>query len=195
MIPLKTIPWQSDAWTRALADAITDPRALLERLELDATSTSISRRISRCACRVSFVERMRVGDPADPLAAAGAAAGEPSAISHRVIRAIRSDEAPATLAPGVIQKYTGRVLLIAAPACAVHCRYCFRRTFPYADHQQAVAFPSLAAVERDTRHHRSDFVRRRSADAEGRAAAPSRRRGSTPSRTCGESASTRVCRS
>jgi L-lysine 2,3-aminomutase len=42
------------------------------------------------------------------------------------------------------------VLLIAAPACAVHCRYCFRRTFPYADHQQAVAFPALAAVERDS---------------------------------------------
>ena len=33
--------------------------------------------------------------------------------------------------PGLIHKYHGRVLLIASPACAVHCRYCFRRHFPY----------------------------------------------------------------
>jgi len=31
-----------------------------------------------------------------------------------------------------LQKYRGRVLLTAAPHCAVHCRYCFRRHFDYA---------------------------------------------------------------
>jgi EF-P beta-lysylation protein EpmB len=35
------------------------------------------------------------------------------------------------MAPGVLQKYSGRVLLIAAKSCAVNCRYCFRRAFPY----------------------------------------------------------------
>jgi len=35
--------------------------------------------------------------------------------------------------PGVLHKYHGRVLLMATGACAVHCRYCFRRHFPYAE--------------------------------------------------------------
>ena len=35
-------------------------------------------------------------------------------------------------ARGLLQKYRGRVLLTAAPHCAVHCRYCFRRHFDYA---------------------------------------------------------------
>lgn len=42
-------------------------------------------------------------------------------------------DAAATIAPGVIHKYKGRVLLIATGACPIHCRYCFRRHFPYSD--------------------------------------------------------------
>jgi len=37
--------------------------------------------------------------------------------------------------PGLLHKYAGRVLVVATGACAVHCRYCFRRHFPYADHR------------------------------------------------------------
>src|SRR5262249_24995289 len=37
----------------------------------------------------------------------------------------------------------------AAPSCAVHCRYCFRRAFPYDDHRQPVALPALTEIERD----------------------------------------------
>ena len=147
MIPLKTIPWQSDAWTQALADAITDPRALLARLELDADNVDFAPDFPLRVPR-SFVERMRMRDPSDPLLRQVL----PITIERDSVPGYSSDplgEEAATLAPGVIQKYRGRVLLIAAPACAVHCRYCFRRTFPYADHQQAIAFPSLSAVERD----------------------------------------------
>ena len=148
MIPLKTIPWQSDAWTRALAEAITDPRVLLERLELTHVDVDPA---PDFPLRVphSFVDRMRVGDPT--IRCCGRfcrCAAEREVAPGYTIDPL--GEAAATLAPGVIQKYQGRVLLIAAPACAVHCRYCFRRTFPYADHQQAVAFPSLASVERDS---------------------------------------------
>ena len=39
--------------------------------------------------------------------------------------------------PGVIHKYAGRALLIATGSCAVHCRYCFRRHFPYAEETAA----------------------------------------------------------
>ena len=41
-------------------------------------------------------------------------------------------------APGLLQKYSGRALLISTGACAVHCRYCFRREFPYADSDRGV---------------------------------------------------------
>ncbi|HEY4555668.1 MAG TPA: KamA family radical SAM protein, partial [Lysobacter sp.] len=40
---------------------------------------------------------------------------------------------------GVIRKYRGRALLIATGSCAVHCRYCFRRHFPYAEETAAAA--------------------------------------------------------
>lgn len=40
-------------------------------------------------------------------------------------------DSAATLRPGVLQKYHGRALLVVSPACAIHCRYCFRRHFPY----------------------------------------------------------------
>ncbi|MBV1959550.1 MAG: EF-P beta-lysylation protein EpmB [Pseudomonadales bacterium] len=50
-------------------------------------------------------------------------------------------------APGLIHKYFGRVLLIASSACAIHCRYCFRRHYPYQEnrfqrnqHQQALDY-------------------------------------------------------
>jgi len=42
-------------------------------------------------------------------------------------------DGPAICAPGLLRKYTGRALLIAHGACAVHCRYCFRRHFTYAE--------------------------------------------------------------
>lgn len=35
--------------------------------------------------------------------------------------------------PGLLHKYSNRVLLIASGACAIHCRYCFRRHFDYAE--------------------------------------------------------------
>jgi EF-P beta-lysylation protein EpmB len=38
----------------------------------------------------------------------------------------------AEVLPGLLRKYHGRALLIASGACAIHCRYCFRRHFPYA---------------------------------------------------------------
>ena len=58
-------------------------------------------------------------------------------------------ESSAAVDSGLLSKYAGRVLLIAAGACAVNCRYCFRRHFPYAQHRQGSSFPALEAVRRD----------------------------------------------
>ena len=59
------------------------------------------------------------------------------------------EEANAAAVPGLLRKYHGRALLVASGACAVHCRYCFRRHFPYGEHRQTSGFPALDAVRRD----------------------------------------------
>jgi L-lysine 2,3-aminomutase len=147
MIQPKPLPWQSDAWPRALADAITDARTLLERLSLDPNDVDV---VPHFPLRVpvSFVDRMRRGDRHDPLLKQVL----PTLAEREAAAGFSTDplnEASATRSPGIIQKYRGRVLLIAAPSCAVHCRYCFRRSFPYDEHRQPTAFPSLSDVEGD----------------------------------------------
>jgi EF-P beta-lysylation protein EpmB len=80
----------------------------------------------------SYVARMRKGDPADPLLRQVL----PTATEELETSGFRSDpvgDLDAMPVPGVIHKYHGRVLLITTGACGIHCRYCFRRHFPYGD--------------------------------------------------------------
>ncbi len=77
-----------------------------------------------------FVARMRPCDSADPLLRQVLPLGdELSGAAGFVVDPV-GDRA-SVKQPGLLQKYRGRVLLIATGACAVHCRYCFRRNFPY----------------------------------------------------------------
>ena len=57
----------------------------------------------------------------------------------------------ATLSPGLLQKYHGRALLVTTGACAVHCRYCFRRHFPYGEGPKGIDAwaPALQAIAED----------------------------------------------
>jgi EF-P beta-lysylation protein EpmB len=92
-----------------------------------------------------FVGRMRRGDPADPLLAQVLPRGPES---HRVdgFSADPLAERAALAAPALVRKYAGRALVLATGACAVNCRYCFRREFPYAD-SGATAAGLEAALE------------------------------------------------
>jgi len=65
------------------------------------------------------------------------------------------EERTALAAPGLIRKYRGRALLLVNGSCAVHCRYCFRREFPYADSGATVAkhAEALAALADDPSLH------------------------------------------
>ena len=147
MIPLAVRAWQPDDWSRELREAITDVRRLLARLRLDDDGVDVEPTF-RLRVPEAFLARMRAGDRRDPLLLQVL----PLAAENRAVAGFVADpleEARATRVPGLIQKYAGRALLIAAPSCAVHCRHCFRRAFPYAEHQQGVAFPQLTEVERD----------------------------------------------
>jgi len=141
-------------WQAELARAVTDPAELLALTGLTEEWLPAARAAAACfPLRVprGFIDRMGKGDPGDPLLRQVL----PLADELQVVPGFGSDpvgERTAMRAPGVLQKYRGRVLLTATGACAVHCRYCFRREFPY-DEANAAADrwrTSLSHVAADT---------------------------------------------
>jgi L-lysine 2,3-aminomutase len=122
-------------WQVALADLIRDPAELLEVLRLDPGLLPAARRAAeRFPLRVprQFVARMRPGDPSDPLLRQVL----PLDLEAEPTPGFTDDavgDADALVSTGLLHKYRGRALLVATGACAVHCRYCFRRHFPYDD--------------------------------------------------------------
>lgn len=117
-------------WQAALRDAVRDPAELARLLELPPAALATAPSSFPLLVPRSFVARMRKGDPADPLlrqilpdaaeTLAHSAFGPDPLAEHGLAR------------HGTIRKYPGRALLITTGACPVHCRYCFRREFPYA---------------------------------------------------------------
>ena len=159
MITASTPPRQLEPprWQQEMAAAITSLEDLAQALGLDPTAldaadapaqagrgTSIadgpgSRGANAAAAfrllvPASYVRRMRHGDPRDPLLLQVL----PSRHENDDSAGYGSDplgEREAMRAPGLLKKYEGRALLITTSACAIHCRYCFRREFPYTEHQ------------------------------------------------------------
>ncbi len=86
----------------------------------------------------SFLRRMQPGNPHDPLLLQvlplAAETNSPAEFTTDPL-----EEASAHRAPGLLQKYVGRALMISTGACAIHCRYCFRRSFPYGDEPRRLA--------------------------------------------------------
>ncbi|MEO8018878.1 MAG: EF-P beta-lysylation protein EpmB [Pseudomonadota bacterium] len=118
-----------------MTEAITQPEVLLAALGLDPGLLAGARAANESfALRVtpSFLSRMRPGDVNDPLLRQVLPLGD-ELIDAPGYEADPLEEHAALRAPGLLQKYAGRALLITTQACAIHCRYCFRREFPYAE--------------------------------------------------------------
>ncbi len=79
---------------------------------------------------LEFVSRMERGNPQDPLLLQVLPRSQESETALGFVRDPVGDQF-AEVMPGLLHKYEGRVLLIASGVCAIHCRYCFRRHFPY----------------------------------------------------------------
>jgi len=137
-------------WKRSLADSVGSIDELLRLLRLDRASLpALADTAGILPLRVprEYLARMRPGDPADPLlrqvlplAKEGRAAAGFSADPL--------DEHAAQRTPGLLTKFPGRSLLVVSGACAVHCRYCFRRHYPYAE--VGDWRPAVAEVAADT---------------------------------------------
>lgn len=143
------------AWQRELARAITTPDELIAALGLDGSLLAGARAgADTFGLRVtpSFLARMKRGDRNDPLL---------RQVLPLIEETERYDgyvpdplaEREYTRAPNLLQKYAGRALLITTQACAIHCRYCFRREFPYAGQQEGQGAArwsaALAAIASD----------------------------------------------
>ena len=116
-----------------LAQAISDPAQLLRALDLEPSlGCATSGRDFSLRVPQSYVARMRKGDRHDPLLRQVLPIVEEQAVAPG-FRYDAVGDLKAMTIPGLLHKYHGRVLLIATGACAIHCRYCFRRHFPYAD--------------------------------------------------------------
>ncbi len=135
MIPNTSELRQVPVWQSQLARAITDPAELLAAVGLGekwlppalAAARLFPLRVPR-----GFVARMRHGDPYDPLLRQVLPLAE-ECLTAEGFGTDPVGDLDAMAAPGVLHKYQGRVLLTVTGACAVHCRYCFRRHFPYTD--------------------------------------------------------------
>lgn len=116
-----------------------DPLELLGLLGLDDLAARLSpAAMAQFPLRVprGFVARMRHGDADDPLLRQVL----PLDDEERVVPGFGLDavgDGAARAGSGVIRKYRGRALLVATGSCAINCRYCFRRHFPYSDETAA----------------------------------------------------------
>ncbi len=127
------------SWQQQWRDSLRDPLELLEMLGLQAFSGRVSASAENAfGFRVprAFAAKMRHGDINDPLLRQVLPIGEEERDAPGYAFDAVGDLA-ARQAPGVLHKYRGRALLIASGSCAVNCRYCFRRHFPYAEETAA----------------------------------------------------------
>ena len=124
----------STCWKRELADAVRDPAELCRLLDLNpmlAAPAAVAGSSFPLLVPKGFIARMKPGDPADPLLLQVL----PRAEEAEEVTGFSADplaEQQSRRAGGLIQKYAGRALLLLTGGCAVNCRYCFRREFPYA---------------------------------------------------------------
>lgn len=129
------------SWQEAMKDAVRDASELCRLLDLPeeiAAAAKESSRQFRLFVPRGFMARMRVGDPTDPLLRQVLPlADEMADVPGFTVDPVRDDLAKRQ--PGLLHKYHGRVLLVATGTCAVHCRYCFRRHFPYDETPRSLA--------------------------------------------------------
>jgi len=123
-------------WQRQLAEAFSSVNDLCQHLQIDPSCLPLLPDFKDFPLRAprGFVDCMQKGNPDDPLLK------QVLPLQDELVYYPNYSHDPvgdlsAVAEAGVIHKYQGRVLLIATGGCAIHCRYCFRRHFPYSELQ------------------------------------------------------------
>jgi EF-P beta-lysylation protein EpmB len=132
-------------WVRELANSLSDPGELFRQLEIPnrdwpmarAGSAGLDTRPFPLKVPHSFVQRMETGNIHDPLLRQVLPLNEESEIAHGYSPDPLGEHS--TGQPGLLHKYRNRAVLTVKSGCAIHCRYCFRRHFPYAENNGSLS--------------------------------------------------------
>ena len=145
------------SWQTEIRQAVRTADELCRRLDLPsklAAAASSGAGEFPVFVPPSFLSRIRPGDPSDPLLRQVL----PVEAESQVTAGYSIDpvnDAAAKIESGILQKYAGRALLITTGACAIHCRYCFRRHYPYEEvpHSEAAWDQALSSIGADATIH------------------------------------------
>ena len=142
--------FEHQSWQQQLSTAWRSASALLKRLQIASDEVELANSEFPLLVPESFVRRMRPGDPLDPLLRQVLPIGAEEVHSNGFVSDPVGDLA-SRRAPGLLQKYVGRALLIATGTCAIHCRYCFRRNYPYQEEPRTLEDwqPALDTIRAD----------------------------------------------
>ncbi len=128
-------------WHKSLAQAIRDPKELISRLNLpDNLLEPALQTVQLFPLMVplSFLNRMELSNPEDPLLKQVL----PIDAENKTVPGFKPDavgDLQVRTTPGILHKYHGRALLMVSGTCAINCRYCFRRHYPYGDEPRTLA--------------------------------------------------------
>ena len=126
-------------WKAELSNCVSSIDELLNQLGLKPKDLNTTEQAaSKFPIKVPqpFVQLMEYGNPNDPLLKQVL----PITSELQVDSNFSTDpvgESSFNPVPGIVHKYRNRVLMIISPNCAINCRYCFRRHFPYDDNRQS----------------------------------------------------------
>ena len=127
-----------DSWQTQLQQVITSIDTLLALLQLRPEQVNYCARANddfALKVPMAFARRMRVGDPRDPLLLQVLARAEETVAVPGYSCDPVGESGEVLPRRGIVHKYRGRVLLLVTGTCAIHCRYCFRRHFPYGENR------------------------------------------------------------
>lgn len=152
IIPLK----QDPSWQQILANTVNNTAELCRVLELEDKLDCLPQDhplLQQFPLRVPapYLGRMEKGNLKDPLLLqVFPGISEAEAVPGYLADPL--EEAASNPKPGVLHKYKGRALLLVTSSCAIHCRYCFRRHFPYSENLPGRQHwqQSLAYIKEDT---------------------------------------------
>ncbi|MDC9720960.1 MAG: EF-P beta-lysylation protein EpmB [Gammaproteobacteria bacterium] len=130
---------EPDDWRAQLRDAYRSPQQLLSALgfsTIQQASMIAEDQGFTTLVPIAFAQKMRPQDPTDPLLLQVLPQHQ-EGLAHADFNQDPLQEANYNPQPGIVHKYKGRALLIAAGHCAINCRYCFRRHYPYGEQKRA----------------------------------------------------------
>ncbi|CAH0532425.1 L-lysine 2,3-aminomutase [Vibrio stylophorae] len=122
-------------WLDELAHGVSDPETLLKKLAIphaqwpnwQAARAQFAQRVPQ-----ALIDRMQPGNIDDPILKQVLPI-EQELFQSPGFTADPLEEHASNQQAGILHKYKNRALMILKGGCAVNCRYCFRRHFPYAD--------------------------------------------------------------